>query len=128
MSDPFRIFHSQAPNFPITEEAFIPQALGLTLQLNNVLLLLAPMALICCWTKHPEIAKWYLISVAVADLGHIYAVYKAVGPQYFWNFGEWNDMTWGNVGVSGFLHVNRLATVAGLFGRTGVLDVEKKRI
>jgi len=53
--------------------------------------------------------------VALADLGHIYAVYRVWG-SVFWDLGLWNDMMWGNVGVSTFLHVNRLATLLGLFG------------
>lgn len=119
MTDTYNFFASQAPNHKITEAAFTPQAQALTLQMGNVLRLLAAMAVICCWTKHAEISKWYLLAVALADLGHIYAVYVAVGPAYFWNFAEWNDMTWGNVGVSVFLHVNRWATVAGVFGAMG---------
>lgn len=42
-----------------------------------------------------------------------------MGPKVFWNFNEYNDMMWGNIGVSAFLHVNRLATVLGVFGRVG---------
>lgn len=55
--------------------------------------------------------------IALGDLGHIYSSYKVMGPEIFWNFNEYNDMMWGNIGVSAFLHVNRLATVFGVFGR-----------
>jgi hypothetical protein len=65
------------------------------------------------------VARRYCLAVAVADYGHIYATYKAVGPEYFWNFAGWNDTTIGNVGVSVALNVVRLATVAGVFGRIG---------
>ncbi|CAK1365217.1 uncharacterized protein RHO25_010066 [Cercospora beticola] len=128
MTDGFTFFASQAPNHEIGSADFTPQAQALTLQMGNVLLLLGAMAIICCWTKHPEIAKWYLIAVAFADIGHIYAVYAAVGPAYFWNFAEWNDMTWGNVGVSAFLHVNRWATVAGLFGSMSGEQARVKKV
>lgn len=37
----------------------------------------------------------------------------------FWNFAEYNDLMWGNVAASAFLHVNRVATVLGVFGRFG---------
>ena len=69
MSDPFRFYSGQAPNHVINEAEFSPQALALTLQMGNVLLLLAGIALICCWTTHASIARWYLIVVALADLG-----------------------------------------------------------
>lgn len=75
------------------------------------------MAVICCWTPHAKVARYYLIAVAFADLGHIYAVYRGMGPAGFWDFGQWNDMVWGNVGASTFLNINRWLTVLGVFGR-----------
>jgi hypothetical protein len=86
------------------------------MQINNIFLLLAAMAVICCWTTHASISRWYLIAVALGDLGHIYATYCGMGPAAFWDVSGWNDLVWGNVGASLFLHVNRWATVLGLFG------------
>lgn len=106
---------------------FPPQAEALTLQMLNVLLLLAPMALICCWTLNPTTTKAYLFAVALADYGHIYATYRGVGAEYFWNVGGWNDMVWGNVGVSGVLNVLRLATLVGAFGRVEGVDERWKK-
>lgn len=117
MWEPFNYYAGQAPNFPVSVHEFHPQALSMTLQMGNVLLLLAPMAIICCWTKHPEITYWYLVAVAFADFGHIYATYKGVGQDYFWNPAGWNDMVAGNVGVSAFLNINRWLTVLGVFGK-----------
>lgn len=127
MKEPFNYFAGQAPNFPISVHEFNPQALSTTLQLGNVLLLLAPMAVICCWTKHPEITFWYLIAVGIADFGHIYAVYAAVGPNLFWNPSEWNDMVAGNVGASAFLNINRWLTVLGIFGKLQSVNQGKKK-
>ena len=94
----------------------------------NIFVLLAGMALVCCWTLHPDVAKRYLFVIAVADLGHIWAVYKALGFDSFWKVGEWNDMIWGGVGVGVFLNINRWATLLGISGpvqaTTGV--VKKK--
>ena len=87
--------------------------------MGNVLLLLAAMALICCFTTNSGISKRYLIAVAFADFGHIYAAHAALGDEYFWDLNKWNDMTWGNVGVSVFLNVNRWLTVLGVFGKVG---------
>jgi len=115
MTDPRRYYADQAPNHPITAAAFTPQAQALTLQMGNVLLLLAGIATICCWTRHPEIAFWYLVVVGFADFGHIYASYCA-DPSYFWDITQWNGMMAGNVGCSAFLNVNRWLTVLGVFG------------
>lgn len=119
LQDASKFYAGQAPNQPITAAAFTPQAQALTLQMGNVFLLLAGMALICCWTKHHEIAFWYLLVVGFADFGHIWASRQAVGPEYFWNPARWNDMFWGNVGCSAFLNVNRWLTVLGIFGKLG---------
>jgi len=89
------------------------------LLLANVYLLLAALAVVCCFTSSKNVATGYLAVVAVADLGHIWAVYRVFGYETFVEFGNWNDATWGNVGVSAFLHVNRLATLLGVFGRVG---------
>lgn len=126
MKDPFNYFAGQAPNFPISIHEFNPQALAMTLQLGNVLLLLAPVAIICCWTKHSEVAFWYLIVVGFADFGHIYATYAAVGPEYFLYPAGWNDMVAGNVGASAFLNINRWLTVLGMFGKLTANGTKKK--
>lgn len=94
-----------------------PQAEVLTLQFVNILLLLAAVAVICCWTKDKNVTWWYMVAVCFADWGHIYGVYRGVGKEVFWDVKGWNDMTWGSVGGSAFLHVNRLLTLAGVFGR-----------
>lgn len=101
--------------------------LGLTLQLGNVFALLAAIAIICTHTTHSEIIKRYLVVVAFADLGHIYAGYRTLGADVFWDVTQWNDMAWGNIFFSLFLHLNRWLTVAGFFGKVVAnADVEKK--
>ncbi|KAF4971539.1 hypothetical protein FZEAL_9823 [Fusarium zealandicum] len=126
LQDPFQYYAAQMPGYPSAIEHFTPPAQVLSWQMGNIFPLLAAIAVICCWTKHGEVAVWYLIAVAFADMGHIYAVYRA-GPDYFLNVAEWNDMTWGNVGVSAFLNVNRWLTVLGVFGTVGgSMDRAKK--
>jgi len=129
LRDPELYYSAQVPNAAeVSKLVFTPQALSLTLQLGNVLLLLAAIAVLCCWTRHPEIAREYLIIVALADIGHIYAAYKGLGPEVFWDLTQWNDMAYGNIGVSAFLHINRWLTVAGLFGKlTPYTDASKKK-
>lgn len=51
----------------------------MTLQLVNVYLFLAAVAVICTWTPHASIARWYLAAIALADYGHIFACYVGVG-------------------------------------------------
>ncbi|KAI1090855.1 hypothetical protein F5B19DRAFT_461311 [Rostrohypoxylon terebratum] len=115
LSDPTAFFAAQAP--PFTASAVPPQALVPLLQLANVYLLLAALAVLCAFTSHRSIARWYLVAVALADYGHVWATYRGVGEQAFWNVSEWNDMLWGGVGVSAVLNVLRWLTVLGAFGR-----------
>ncbi|OTA66478.1 hypothetical protein K449DRAFT_430788 [Hypoxylon sp. EC38] len=99
-----------------TTDAVPPQGLVLLLQLINVYLLLAAVAVICSWTPHATITRWYLIAVAFADYGHIWACYRGVGPDVFWDVERWNDMLWGGVAVSAVLNALRWLTVLGAFG------------
>lgn len=116
MLDPFSFCAGQAPNAAVDASAFPPPALVLSLQVANVFLLLALVAIICCWTPDHATTCRYLVAVALADYGHIYATYRGVGPDYFWDVAGWNDMVWANVGVSLFLNVFRWLTVLGVFG------------
>jgi len=70
-------------------------------------------------TRETRLTRYYLAAAAVGDLGHIYASYKVMGSEMFWDFGGYNDMMVGNVVVSAFLWVNRVLTLAGVFGRVG---------
>lgn len=131
--DPFQYYADQALYPVLSQEHHFPaQALSLSLQLGNVLLLLAAMAVICCFSSSRGTAKWYLIAVAFADYGHIYASYRAVGPGVFWDPSQWNDMIAGNVGASVVLNLARWLTVLGVFGQLGQGTVEgsspKKRV
>lgn len=85
--------------------------------LANVYLLLAALAIICCFSSSATTAKWYLIAVAFADYGHIYASYAGLDSHVFWDVALWNDMIWGNIGASIVLNVVRWLTVWGVFGR-----------
>ncbi|RMD42257.1 hypothetical protein DV735_g2899, partial [Chaetothyriales sp. CBS 134920] len=120
LRDPAKYLHDQAPHLSSTPVSHLTQqALSVTLQLGNVLLLLALLAFVCTWTHHPDTVKRYLLVLALADIGHVYASYFALGDDYFWNPPTWNATAWGNIGASVFLNLNRWLTLAGLFGVVG---------
>ncbi|KAK4175412.1 hypothetical protein QBC36DRAFT_379388 [Triangularia setosa] len=97
--------------------AFPPQAELITLQLVNVLLLLAGVAVVCCFSRDRFTVKGYCVAVAFADYGHIWAIYKALGSEAFWEFGKWNDMVWGGVAASALLNLVRWGVVFDVFGK-----------
>ncbi|KAF2799966.1 hypothetical protein K505DRAFT_229783 [Melanomma pulvis-pyrius CBS 109.77] len=120
--DPSTYVTSQLPPHSPLSTLTAPPASAtiLALTLANIFLLLAALAVLCtAITREARVAKFYLAILALADLGHIYASYKVMGPATFWDLAKYNDMMWGNIGASAFLHVNRLATLAGVFGRVG---------
>jgi hypothetical protein len=127
MGNPHDYFAKQIPGGSPSTTSFSPQAEGVTLQLINVLLLLAPMAVVCCFTRDPVTTKGYLFAVALADYGHIYATYRAVGAEVFFNASLWNDMVWGGVAVSAALNVLRWLTLLGAFGRIAAGDAGKAK-
>ncbi|KAI1335730.1 hypothetical protein F5Y15DRAFT_239347 [Xylariaceae sp. FL0016] len=120
IADPLAFYAGQTPNHPLgPDEELAPQARVFVLQLANVYLLLAAVAVICCWTPHARTARWYLFVVALADYGHIWATYRGVGDELFWDVGGWNDMVWGSVGGSVALNLVRWTTLLGLWGEVG---------
>ncbi|KAL1837581.1 hypothetical protein VTK73DRAFT_4646 [Phialemonium thermophilum] len=123
VTDPFRYYAGGVPTVPLRESDFQPQARAMTFQTGNILLLLAALAVVCCWTPRAATKRWYLVAVALADYGHIYGTYLGLGPEAFWDVSQWNDAVWGAVGVSGFLNVFRWLTVLGVFG--GLRDVRE---
>ncbi|RJE21578.1 hypothetical protein PHISCL_06098, partial [Aspergillus sclerotialis] len=81
---------------------------------------------VCYTTSEPKVVRNYLVCLAIADVGHIYYVYKALGWDAFADVGSWNVLTWGNVGITGFLFLNRVAYFLGIFGKE-VVRREVKR-
>ena len=69
----------------------------------------------------------YLIALAIADVGHVYATYLGMGWAAFTNLSSWNALTWGNIGATTFLFINRLAYFAGIFGTAKAPKVAGKR-
>ncbi|KAK4154967.1 hypothetical protein C8A00DRAFT_32236 [Chaetomidium leptoderma] len=127
MRDPLGYFVNQVPGIDGLPAAdFSPQALGVTLQLLNVLLLLAPLAVVCSFSRDSTTVKGYLVAVALADHGHIYAVYRTIGHEVFCSPSAWNDMVWGSVGVSAVLNGMRWLTLFGAFGSVVAQDAREK--
>ncbi|KAF2133553.1 hypothetical protein P153DRAFT_393365 [Dothidotthia symphoricarpi CBS 119687] len=118
---PSTFVSDQIPSTPTTLLTPIPSsALVLAHSMGNVFVLLAGLAVLCtAVTRDAKVTKWYLAIVAGADVGHIYSSYRIMGPGVFWDFAAYNDTMWGNIGFSAFLHVTRVATLLGLFGRVG---------
>ena len=92
----------------------------LAYSLGSIFFLFAQINILCTViTRDVRVTKYYLAILACGDIGHLYANYKGMGPNVFWNFGDYNEVMFGNVAITVFLWVNRIATLAGVFGRVG---------
>jgi hypothetical protein len=98
-------------------ESIHPTTAALAFQLANLYGLLSILGIgICYSTTEPRVLRNYLYALAIADVGHIYVTYCCMGHDRFVDVMNWNVLTWGNVGITGFLMINRIAYLAGLFG------------
>jgi len=102
--------------------------------MTNIILLLAALEFACSFTRDAFTAKVFLFSVALADVGHIYATYRAVGETFFWDYTGWNDVVAGNIVTRVVLNILRWLTLAGSFGQIkstgslGNVTTAKKRV
>ncbi|KAJ5692361.1 hypothetical protein N7462_001784 [Penicillium macrosclerotiorum] len=105
----------QAPH--VDAPAPHPSSVALAYQLGNLyyLLFLVGAAVLHTSTE-PKVLRNYLIALAIADVGHVYATYLGLGWDAFVDVGAWNALTWGNIGATGFLFINRIAYFLGVFG------------
>lgn len=89
----------------------------MTYQLGNLYLLLAILGVFTVYTaSEPRVLRNYLIALAIGDVGHIYATYVTMGASGFRDVATWSPVAWGNIAVTGFLLVNRIAYLLGVFG------------
>ncbi|CAG8232169.1 unnamed protein product [Penicillium salamii] len=106
----------QTPTIP--EPATLhPSSVALAYQLGNLYSLLFLVGVgVCHATTEPKVLRNYLVGLAIADVGHVYATGLAMGWDAFLDVGSWNALTWGNIGATAFLFVNRIAYFWGVFG------------
>jgi hypothetical protein len=98
-------------------ESVSPAVAILAFTLGSLFLLLAGYAMTCTvLTRDPNVTKYYLIFAACGDVGHLAANYVGMGSDVFWAYRYWNEVMWGNIAVTIFLFLNRVATLCGLFG------------
>jgi hypothetical protein len=107
----------QTPGAPPPSTPLHPSSVALSYQLGNIYLLLMFVGVgILYGTSEPRVLRKYLLALAVADIGHVYATYVAMGHDSFVDVGSWSPVAWGNIGATGFLFVNRVAYFLGVFG------------
>ncbi|KAH6634740.1 hypothetical protein B0J18DRAFT_417035 [Chaetomium sp. MPI-SDFR-AT-0129] len=97
-------------------------AIGAVLQLVNLILLLAPISVMCCFSRDPRTVKWYLTAKALADCLHASASFMVFSYEPPFGSLEWNDKVWVNVWGSLGRALLRQLTLLGVFGSVSAED------
>lgn len=79
-------------------------------------------------TSEPHVLRNYLIALAIADIGHLYATYLAMGYVSFVDYASWGQVAWGNIAATVFLFVNRILYLVGAFGCAQAPVKDEKKI
>lgn len=75
-------------------------------QLGNAYGLLFMVGVAVLYTSTElKVVRNYLVALLLADISHVGLTIFALGPERFAAVGEWNAMTWGNVGFTVCLDV-----------------------
>lgn len=113
-----------SPTFPVDDNSRL-----VALQLGNAygLLFLVGVAVLYT-TVELKVVRNYLVALWIADIGHVAACYYVLGYDKFIDVGNWNSMTWGNVGATAFLCLTRTAYLLGLFGPDGPPSSNSRKI
>ena len=70
-------------------------------QLGNAYGLLFMVGIAVLYTgTELKVVRNYLVALLIADIGHVGLTIAALGPDRFAAVGDWNAMTWGNVGFT----------------------------
>lgn len=94
-----------------------PSVLALNYQLANMYALAGMTGLCVVYgTSELRVLRNVVVALAIADVGHIYGTYAAMGPGPFFDVSSWSLVSWGNIGFTAFLFVNRIAYLLGIFG------------
>jgi hypothetical protein len=112
--------HTQTPITTSISPPLTPTSAILAYSLGNTYLVLALLSILAVFVSHePRVVKWYLFIVAIGDVGHLYASYRGMGEEAFWDWNGYTNMMIGNIIFGVFLVSNRLLTLSGFFGRIG---------
>ena len=51
-------------------------------------------------TTELKVVRNYLVALGIADVGHVFLTYRALGHEQAMAVGAWNALTWGNIGAT----------------------------
>ncbi|CAK7241188.1 MAG: hypothetical protein STHCBS139747_002647 [Sporothrix thermara] len=106
---------AEAPSAPAV--ALPDQARIVAQQLGNAYGLLFMVGIAVLYTgTELKVVRNYLVALLIADIGHVGLTIAALGPDRFAAVGDWNAMTWGNVGFTVFLALMRTSYLLGFWG------------
>ncbi|KAE8354250.1 hypothetical protein BDV28DRAFT_131349 [Aspergillus coremiiformis] len=110
-------------------ETIHPSSIVLAGQLGNIYALLGFLSFLVLYsTNDPNVLRKYILVYCFSDINHLYATYRGLGWDTLVNPWAWqNVLTWGNVGMTVFMFVNRVLFLLGVFGDATVHETHRKR-
>ncbi|KAB8236880.1 hypothetical protein ETB97_005749 [Aspergillus alliaceus] len=116
------------PNVP-PPESIHPSSVVLAGQLGNIYAVLGLISFLVLYSAdNPKVLRRYVMAYCFSDVNHLYATYRGLGWATFVDPWAWqNVLTWGNVGMTVFMLVNRVLFLLGVFGEARAGERSKKR-
>ncbi|KAB8077156.1 hypothetical protein BDV29DRAFT_68453 [Aspergillus leporis] len=107
----------ETPNVP-PPATIHPHSIVLAGQLGNIYAVLGFLSFLVLYnTNDPKVLHNYVLVYCFSDINHLYATYRGVGWDTLVNPWLWqNLLTWGNIGMTVFMFVNRVLYLLGVFG------------
>ncbi|KAK0723946.1 hypothetical protein B0T21DRAFT_372824 [Apiosordaria backusii] len=105
---------------PTPISAWPEQSLLVCQQLGNMYFLAFLLGMfILHSTTEIKVVRSYLWALWLADIGHMAVTCRGLGWEESVNVARWNEVTWGNLGATGFLFAVRSLYFLGAFGPDG---------
>lgn len=99
----------------------------LALQLGNVYGLIGMIGIgVLYATNEPKVVRNYMVACAIADIGHLWVTCAVMGFNDFCDVLGWNEMAWGNIGVTAMLFASRMLYLVGAFGEDRIAKVSRQ--
>ena len=101
----------------VAAHALTPAERILALQLGNVYGLIGMIGVGVLYATHEaKVVHNYMVACAIADVGHLWVTCAVMGINEFCDILSWNEMAWGNIGITAMLFVSRMLYLAGALG------------
>lgn len=118
--------NQQIPSTPLSTPLTATTRI-LALQLGNIYGLIGMLGIgVLYSTSEAKVVRNYLLACAIGDVGHLWFTYVGMGHDAFVDVQGWNQLGWGNIGITLFVFFIRVLYLAGFLGKDRVVESTAK--